>query len=307
LYIAATTYLSEKSRATRERFLLRGGEFSLADDAEVVGDDALESDDAHDFEIDEIPATWHIVQRRRLFGALLTAAAAQLLILAILFCWASEVDWQEARLSGEASVIHLVTAAEQPPAEPTVSITPTPTPVRELPPPTTERIKQSVARSIDNEPVRLLEEIPAEMMAAVQPPHALPTKPTAVAVTEPQTDADDAVRPTPRRRPAARPSFTVSAVLAPGFDDRSAKILEIVEPVFPQEVIDRQLLGVIRVEVTVSAAGQVTAAQVVGTSGHGLLDQVALNTVRKWRFEPARRNGRPVESTFELPPLRFRK
>jgi protein TonB len=307
LYIAATTYLSEKNRATRERFPLRGGESAATAIAEVVGDDAAESGDVRDIAIVEIPATWRIVERRRLLGALLTAAAAQLLILAILFCWAANVDLREARLSGKASVIHLATATKQSPAEPTVSIAPTPTPVRELPPPTPERSKQSVARSIHNEPVRLLEEIPAQTAAAVQPTHALPSKPTAAAVNEPRTDANEAVRPTPRRRQTALPSFTVNAVLAPGFDEQSAKILEIVQPTFPQEVIDRQMLGVIRVEVTISAEGRVAAAKIISTSGYGLLDQVALNTVRKWRFEPARRNGQPVESTIDLPPLRFRK
>ena len=56
--------------------------------------------------------------------------------------------------------------------------------------------------------------------------------------------------------------------------------------------------GVVIVEVEVDSNGVVSGTSVVGSSQG--FDTVAVNTARRWRFEPARRQGRPVPSVAYL-------
>jgi TonB family protein len=58
-----------------------------------------------------------------------------------------------------------------------------------------------------------------------------------------------------------------------------------------------------RVEVVVDALGRVESAR-LRTPSASYFDERALETVRAWRFEPARRGGRPVRSSVdvEIPP-----
>jgi TonB family protein len=54
--------------------------------------------------------------------------------------------------------------------------------------------------------------------------------------------------------------------------------------------------------------GRPASAIVVQALGYGL-DQMALEAVRNWRFDPAKKDGKPisveieVETKFQLPPL----
>jgi protein TonB len=59
------------------------------------------------------------------------------------------------------------------------------------------------------------------------------------------------------------------------------------------------------VEADVSAAGKVTAATVVASSGHARLDRAALVAVREAAFAPATRGGEPVADTVRVP-IHFR-
>jgi protein TonB len=50
--------------------------------------------------------------------------------------------------------------------------------------------------------------------------------------------------------------------------------------------------GVVILEATIDAGGQVQAVQLLRSAP--LLDQAALEAVRQWRYEPATLNGEPV-------------
>ncbi len=57
--------------------------------------------------------------------------------------------------------------------------------------------------------------------------------------------------------------------------------------------------------VMVRADGTVARVELAESSGHDVLDDSAVETVRtKWRFEPARRDGVAFES-WVLVPIRF--
>jgi TonB family protein len=59
--------------------------------------------------------------------------------------------------------------------------------------------------------------------------------------------------------------------------------------------------GRVVLKVKVSAIGRVTRASVHRSSGHRSLDESALRTVMKWRFDPATRDGQPVTCEVAVP------
>ncbi|HVZ32483.1 MAG TPA: TonB family protein, partial [Polyangiaceae bacterium] len=77
---------------------------------------------------------------------------------------------------------------------------------------------------------------------------------------------------------------------------------------YPDEALRERIEGEVALEVTVDITGHVSDVRVVRPAGHGF-DEAALQAVRAWTFEPARRNGEAIASTvlltypFALPPL----
>jgi len=56
--------------------------------------------------------------------------------------------------------------------------------------------------------------------------------------------------------------------------------------------------GEVRLDVHVSQDGGVTEVKLKKSSGSALLDQTAIETVKKWRFKPATVDGRPVDEWY---------
>ena len=51
----------------------------------------------------------------------------------------------------------------------------------------------------------------------------------------------------------------------------------------------------------VTAMGNVNSTEMIESSGHGILDRAAIRAVRRWRFVPATRDGKPVVGTIDVP------
>src|SRR5690606_667498 len=94
-------------------------------------------------------------------------------------------------------------------------------------------------------------------------------------------------------RPPAAPTTTIP--------DREAAPLTRVEPEYPVAAYRRREEGTVLVAVLVSARGQPSELRVARRSGSRELDQAALEAVRQWTFEPAVRDGKPVESEVQVP------
>ena len=75
-------------------------------------------------------------------------------------------------------------------------------------------------------------------------------------------------------------------------------------PVFPSEARKARLSGTALLFVQIDARGRPLNVTLRRSSGHAILDTAALRAVRGWRFEPARRDGKPVEARLEIP-VRF--
>lgn len=65
-------------------------------------------------------------------------------------------------------------------------------------------------------------------------------------------------------------------------------------PDYPQRLINQERVGSVTVTFNIEIDGSVTGAAVVG-SPPAELAKITVDAIREWKFEPARRNGLPVQ------------
>jgi len=75
-------------------------------------------------------------------------------------------------------------------------------------------------------------------------------------------------------------------------------------PPYPPDAFAQRQEGRVLLQVHIDQRGQVEEISVAQSSGVPCLDRAALETVRKWRFEPARHGGKAV-ATVVIVPIRF--
>jgi TonB family protein len=96
---------------------------------------------------------------------------------------------------------------------------------------------------------------------------------------------------------AGTPFGSLSSGPTSGFEVRPA--LPYVFPDIPRYGVPSEVQGNVVVEVTISAQGEVVDARVLESVGYGI-EELALATVRQWRFRPATRDGEPVPSRQDI-------
>lgn len=99
-------------------------------------------------------------------------------------------------------------------------------------------------------------------------------------------------------RPAPPP--VAQGAPAPG-DRAQPQPLSTPAPRYPREALRMGAGGTVRITVTVAADGSVERLELAGSSGNRHLDRAALEAVRRWRFQPATRNGKPVAAEVSVP------
>lgn len=72
-------------------------------------------------------------------------------------------------------------------------------------------------------------------------------------------------------------------------------------PQYPAAALRAGVGGTVMVRAELDANGQPVDVDVIRRSGNRDLDRAAVQAVRKWRFEPAMRNGKGVASTVQVP------
>lgn len=77
-----------------------------------------------------------------------------------------------------------------------------------------------------------------------------------------------------------------------------------VRPDYPNDARLRGYQGLVLLSAEVHPDGRVGEVRVKKTCGYDLLDQSALDAVRRWKFEPGRRMGIPVAMWVDVP-VRF--
>ena len=77
------------------------------------------------------------------------------------------------------------------------------------------------------------------------------------------------------------------------------------KPVYPRMAIRRGIEGEVRLSVSVTALGKVSRISINKPSGSAILDQAAIDSVGKWQFTPAIRDGVPTAMVVDIP-IQFR-
>lgn len=120
-------------------------------------------------------------------------------------------------------------------------------------------------------------------------------------------DAERVVRPILDRRDISSgsqdsdaPQFDLAPLESrPQSEDRPIRPIELASPTYPRRAAREGLSGYVTVEFTVDAHGHTTDIEVVDARPARVFDGKAVAAVRKWRFEPAIRDGEAVAQRVE--------
>jgi len=134
---------------------------------------------------------------------------------------------------------------------------------------------------------------PAPKLSATPDPTPAPEAPTATAEPQPA--------PPPVSAPVAVAPAAPPQPARVELPSSSADYLQNPKPAYPP--VSKRLgeQGKVVLRVLIGTDGTAQDAQVKESSGYDRLDRAALETVRKWRYVPGKRNGVPEAMWFNVP------
>ncbi|MGX9962285.1 energy transducer TonB [Roseomonas sp. F4] len=185
--------------------------------------------------------------------------------------------------------------APPPPVSPPMPEPPAPEPTAPEPPPV------APPEPTPAEPAQAeAEALPPPPPSAPPPPPPAPRPPPRAAAAPPAREApgapaaDGAAATTP---PMASGSGEVSGAVVP---PRQLGGAANPPPEYPYASRIRNEQGQVTLRLEIDTIGGVTDVRVLRSAGYPALDQAAMQAVRRWRFEPAMRDGVPVFSSTSI-------
>lgn len=121
---------------------------------------------------------------------------------------------------------------------------------------------------------------------------------------QPVDEAEPGMQPVAEAPPVQMPAVPSAEAVAPVTDnvpDYKAAYLNNPRPPYPMVARRMGWEGRVVLNVEVLAEGSCGGINVFRSSGHDVLDNAALRTVKGWRFMPASRAGQPVTQWFKVP------
>ena len=79
------------------------------------------------------------------------------------------------------------------------------------------------------------------------------------------------------------------------------ELLEFQRPVYPKNLRERDIEGKVILKILIDKEGKVQEIQIFESSGYKMFDQIAIKSVRQWRFKPARKGNQQRESWVLIP------
>lgn len=189
-------------------------------------------------------------------------------LLVVLACHGL-VWWQFAQAKGEAMPPRPLKIMEVSIVVPPVAPVPEPLPRQKFHP------APKVSR-----PVRMPHAAPAPLAPASQPGEAVSNVPQTAPVPSPMAAAPQPVASPPRY---------------------NAAYLHNPPPVYPLSARRRGIEGTVLVGAEVGENGESLRVELRKGSGYPILDQVAVEAVKQWRFVPAKRGSQAVVAWVEVP------
>lgn len=188
--------------------------------------------------------------------------------------------------------------AESVKATPPVETPPSAPPIDENAGKSPAKVKQDtkpkvVPTRVSRRPVRAPEKLPAQPQSS---PSEVPAEKRASTSEKspPSTNRTDNGHPGGAVAPA--PAYTAAS--SAGYSNNPA-------PEYPSLALRRRWEGTVVLQVQVLRDGRTGEIRVQSSSGRPVLDQSAIEAVRHWRFNPARRAGVAEESRVSVP-LQFK-
>jgi len=149
-------------------------------------------------------------------------------------------------------------------------------------------------RPVEPIPVPVEKPVPRTTTSASLPRPVPPVAPPAV---EPQP-GDIAVAPS---APSA-PTEVATPAVDPVLTGAALRYAVAPPPPYPRRALRAGVEGTVLLEVRVDTDGMPLEVRIVGSSGDRELDRTAQRHVREhWRFQPALRDGRPVQAIGRVP------
>ncbi len=107
---------------------------------------------------------------------------------------------------------------------------------------------------------------------------------------------------TPQIPSASSASSALGPAAAPTSDaDYKASFLKNPKPPYPPLAVKMRLEGKVSVLVEVLPSGRAGKVAIESSSGHDLLDQSAIQTIKEWQFTPARKDGVIISQVVRIP------
>ncbi len=126
--------------------------------------------------------------------------------------------------------------------------------------------------------------------------------------TEPPAVEVDASRPaqTPQSavaKTSAKPAATPKPKPSTGITREPAALASNAQPKYPPQALRSGVEGSVNVRIEVDATGTPTDVRIIERSGERSrdLDRAVTDAARKWRFQPAMENGKPVAGAVVVP------
>ena len=142
--------------------------------------------------------------------------------------------------------------------------------------------------------------VPLQHTTATPPPAPVPVA-MALPAPEPAPNAvTGSTAPQPPLAPIGTPTV-VNATPKIELPSSSAEYLHNPKPVYPRISKMQGEQGKVIVSVLIGVDGTVEDARLKTSCGYARLDQVALETVKNWRYVPGKRGGVPEPMWFNVP------
>lgn len=140
----------------------------------------------------------------------------------------------------------------------------------------------------------------AEGMKKVQPPKP---QPPAVKAPEPPKEQESLPEqpPAPFAETSGVQAAEATVLNAAVTEPIAADYLRNPPPVYPRNALRKRMQGIVMIEVRVSSHGLPMRVALERSSGYAMLDEAALEAVRKWKFVPARRGSEVMEASVVVP------
>ncbi|TRO79515.1 energy transducer TonB [Desulfuromonas acetexigens] len=195
-------------------------------------------------------------------------------------------------------------AASAAPLKPTPPPTP---PEPKAPPkkrPLPEKPRRTAAKNIP--PQQAAAEVPPLPQEPVLPSATLTDLPVSTEAPVTESVPADGPPPTAQTQPLPQSTGTPPVAPAPLFKKtiQPPRYRFTPKPEYPGLANQRRWQGEVLLRALVDDQGAVTRVEVESSSGHDILDQAALKTVRRWKFDPAHDGEKNVSHEVFLP-VRF--